>query len=53
MATEEARGDHDGESVLEVITQVLGRIKEAEARTSLIRRLKRLASRQGADFRRE
>ena len=44
MATEEAREDHDGESVLEVITQVLGRIKDTGARTSLIRRLKRLAS---------
>ena len=44
MMTEEAREDHDGESVLEVITQVLGRIKAADTRTSLIRRLNRLAS---------
>ena len=42
MAIEEARSDHDGASVLEVITQELGRIKEVGARASLIRRLKRL-----------
>lgn len=42
MAIEEARDDYDGESVLEVITQALGRIKETESRASLIRRLKRL-----------
>lgn len=42
MAIEEARDDYDGESVLEVITQALGRIKETGSRASLIRRLKRL-----------
>jgi len=44
MAIEEARNDHDGASVLEVITQALGRIKDAGARASLIRRLKRVVA---------
>jgi hypothetical protein len=48
LAIEEARGDHDGESVVEVITQALGSIEEAGARASLVRRLRRLASGQPA-----
>lgn len=44
LAIEEARGDHDGSSVVEVIVQSLGRIKDTSARTSLIRRLRKLAS---------
>lgn len=44
LATEEARGDHDGASVAEAITQALGRIEEAGARASLVKRLERLAT---------
>jgi hypothetical protein len=44
LALEEARGDYDGESVIEVITQALGYIEDAGARASLLRRLKRLAA---------
>jgi hypothetical protein len=46
LALEEARGDHDGESVAEAITQTLGRIDEAGTRAALVRRLRRLVSRQ-------
>jgi hypothetical protein len=44
LALEEARGDYDGESVATVITQVLGRLEDAGARTSLVRRLHRLVA---------
>jgi hypothetical protein len=44
LAREEARGDHDGAAVVEAITQALGRLKEASARASLLRRLQRLAA---------
>jgi hypothetical protein len=43
LAIEEARGDHDGASVSEVITEALGRIEDVSARASLVRRLDRLA----------
>ncbi|HEX5751606.1 MAG TPA: HEAT repeat domain-containing protein [Archangium sp.] len=42
LTMEEARGDHDGATVVEAITQALGRIKGASARASLTRRLDRL-----------
>jgi hypothetical protein len=44
LATEEARDDHDGESVVEAITRALGRIKESAARATLLRRLERVSS---------
>ncbi|MDY7226468.1 hypothetical protein [Hyalangium rubrum] len=44
LALEETRGDYDGESVAEVITQALSRIKETGARATLVRRLKRLVT---------
>ncbi len=44
LATEEARGDYDGASVAEAITQALGRIEEAGARASLVKRLERLTA---------
>jgi hypothetical protein len=44
LTIEEARGDYDGASVTEEITRALGRIKEAGARTTLVRRLERLVS---------
>lgn len=44
LALEEARGDHDGAAVVEALTQALGRIKGASARTSLARRLERLVA---------
>jgi hypothetical protein len=44
LVLEEARGDHDGSSVAQVITQVLGQLKSASARAALVRKLKRLAS---------
>ncbi|HEX5748601.1 MAG TPA: HEAT repeat domain-containing protein [Archangium sp.] len=43
LAIEEAR-DADGESVVEAITQALGRITESGARTTLVRRLERLVT---------
>ncbi len=43
LVREEARGDYDGASVAEAITQALGRLKDASARSSLIRRLQRLS----------
>jgi hypothetical protein len=46
LAIEEARGNHDGESVIEEVTRALGRIEEDSARTSLVRRLERLISRK-------
>jgi hypothetical protein len=36
LALEEARGDHDGDAVVEDITRALGRIKGAGARASLL-----------------
>jgi hypothetical protein len=44
LALEEARGDTDGASVVEVITQALGHLEEAGARASLLRRLERLVA---------
>jgi hypothetical protein len=44
LALEEARGDYDGESVATVITQALGRLEDAGARASLVRRLHRLVA---------
>lgn len=44
LTLEEARGDYDGASVTEEITRALGRLKDAGARTTLVRRLERLAS---------
>lgn len=44
LAVEEARGDLDGAAVAEVITRSLGRIQDARARASLVRRLERLTS---------
>ncbi|HYO58684.1 hypothetical protein [Archangium sp.] len=44
LALEEARGDYDGESVVEVITEALGHIEEAGARATLVRRLERLVA---------
>jgi hypothetical protein len=44
LAIEEARGDYDGEAVVEDITRALGRIKGASARAPLVRRLERLVA---------
>ncbi|HYO71777.1 MAG TPA: hypothetical protein VEU33_37435 [Archangium sp.] len=44
LALEEARNDYDGASVVEAISQALGRIEEASARATLMRRLERLAA---------
>jgi hypothetical protein len=44
LALEEARGDYDGASVVEAITQALGRIEETSARATLAHRLERLAA---------
>lgn len=49
LALEEARGDHDGASVADAITHALGRIEQAGARASLVRRLERLIA-QGTDL---
>ncbi|MFY0565214.1 HEAT repeat domain-containing protein [Archangium lansingense] len=49
LALEEARGEHDGAAVVEALTQALGRIKGASARTSLVRRLKRLVADSSPD----
>ena len=43
LAVEEARGDYDAASVIEVITAALGRIADTSARAGLLRRLQRLA----------
>jgi HEAT repeat protein len=48
LTREEARAGHDGAAVMVAITQALGRIEEAGARAGLVRRLKRLASREAA-----
>jgi len=44
LVLEEARGDHDSSSVVQVITQVLGQLKSAGTRAALVRQLNRLAS---------
>ncbi len=44
LALEEARRDHDGESVVEAITQALGHIEATRARDVLVRRLERLTA---------
>jgi hypothetical protein len=44
LAHEEARGGYDGDSVVEVITQALGRLEEADTRATLVRRLQRLVT---------
>ena len=44
LVLEEARGDYDGASVAQVITQALGQLKSAGARAALVRRLNRLAA---------
>jgi hypothetical protein len=46
LSLEETRGNHDGAAVVEDITRALGRIKEASARASLVRRLARLVARK-------
>lgn len=42
LAIEEARGDDDGASVVELITRTLGHLKAAGSRAPLVRRLQRL-----------
>jgi HEAT repeat protein len=42
LALEEARSDSDGASVVEALTEALGRLKAAGARAALVRRLQRL-----------
>jgi HEAT repeat protein len=44
LVLEEARGDHDGVSVVEAITLALGRLKDAGACASLVWRLERLVA---------
>ncbi len=44
LAIEEARGNYDGEAVVEDIVRALGRIEEVSARAPLVRRLERLAA---------
>jgi hypothetical protein len=44
LALEEARGDYDGDSVVEEIIRALGRIEDADARGALVRKLERLAA---------
>jgi hypothetical protein len=44
LSIEDSRGDYDGASVAEAITLALGRIEEAGARVSLVRRLERLTA---------
>jgi len=44
LVLEEARENHDGASVAEAITLALGRLKDAGARASLVRRLERLVA---------
>ncbi|ATB31351.1 HEAT repeat domain-containing protein [Melittangium boletus] len=49
LALEEARKDHDGASVAEAVTQALGRIQGANARSSLLRRMERLVAANGPE----
>ncbi len=44
LAVEEARGDYDGEAVVEEIVRTLGRMDAPGARTSLMRRLERVTA---------
>ena len=44
LALEETRRDFDGDSVLESITDALGRVEVASARNSLVRRLQKLVT---------
>jgi hypothetical protein len=44
LLIEEARGTYDGDSIVDELTRALGRIQEASARASLVRRLERLAA---------
>ncbi|HYO55461.1 hypothetical protein [Archangium sp.] len=44
LVLEEARGDYDGDSVVEEIIRALGRIEDTGARAALIRKLERLAA---------
>lgn len=44
LTLEEARGDYDGESVVEEIIRTLGRIEDTGARAALLRKLERLAA---------
>jgi HEAT repeat protein len=44
LLLEESRGDHDASSVVQVITQALSQLKNSSARTTLVRRLNRLAA---------
>ncbi|HZI07176.1 MAG TPA: hypothetical protein VEZ71_24370, partial [Archangium sp.] len=44
LALEEARGDYDGESVVDEIIRALGRIEDAGVRAVLVRKLERLAA---------
>jgi hypothetical protein len=48
LLLEEAREDYDGEAVVEAIVEALGRINEAGARESLVRRLERLMDKSPA-----
>ena len=50
MSLEEAREDYDGSSVLEVITEALGRIKGSGARSTLLRRFKRVVARKPSGY---
>jgi hypothetical protein len=50
LALEEARGDYDGESVMTVITEALGRLEDAGSRVSLVRRLHRLVANPAPEF---
>jgi hypothetical protein len=44
LVLEEARGDDDGSSVVQVILQALGQLKNASARAALVRKLNRLVT---------
>jgi hypothetical protein len=44
LVLEEARGDDDSSSVVQVIIQALGQLKSADARAALVRKLNRLAA---------
>lgn len=44
LALEEARGDYDGDSVVEELIRALGRIEAAGARAALVRKLERLVT---------
>lgn len=46
LAIEEARDDHDGDAVVGDIVRALGHLKDAGARTSLVRRLERMLARK-------